>query len=67
MIVFSTEVSLLTETSVEKPVLRSAARYGIRHLLDIYLPDSQLPPKAAGEFRAIRSFREIMPVALMRD
>jgi len=43
------------------PVLRSAADYGIHHLLAISQPDSQSPPKAVGEFQAIRSFRDIMP------
>lgn len=57
---FDAEHTLLIDDSL--PVLRSAARYGIRHMLGIYQPDSQLPPKAAEEFRAIRSFREIMPV-----
>lgn len=42
------------------PVLRSAAHYGIHHLLAIYQPDSQLPPKDVGEFKAIHTFREIM-------
>jgi putative hydrolase of the HAD superfamily len=42
-------------------VLRSASRYGIGQLLAVYKPDSQLPEKDVGEFRAIRSFREIMP------
>lgn len=56
---FNAEDTLLVDDSL--PVLRSAARYGIRHLLSIYQPDSQLPPKAAEEFKAIRSFQEIMP------
>jgi putative hydrolase of the HAD superfamily len=54
---FDVEQTLLIDDSL--PVLRSAAGYGFRHLLGIYQPDSQLSPKAAGEFRAIRSFREI--------
>jgi 5'-nucleotidase len=42
-------------------VLRSAAQYGIEHLLAIYQPDSQLPRKDVAEFKAIQTFREIMP------
>ncbi|RKZ85436.1 MAG: GMP/IMP nucleotidase [Candidatus Parabeggiatoa sp. nov. 1] len=42
-------------------VLRSAAGYGIAHLLGIYQPDSQAPPTESDEFRTIHSFREIMP------
>ncbi|MEN8220160.1 MAG: GMP/IMP nucleotidase [Pseudomonadota bacterium] len=54
---FVVEQTLLIDDSL--PVLRSAAGYGFCHMLGIYQPDSQLSPKAAGEFRAIRSFREI--------
>lgn len=51
--------SLLIDDNLS--VLRSAASYGIAHLLGIYQPDTQGPPKEVDEFRAIRSFREIMP------
>ncbi|MDM8557418.1 GMP/IMP nucleotidase [Candidatus Parabeggiatoa sp. HSG14] len=44
------------------PVLRSAARYGINYLLSIYQPDSQSPPKDTEEFRAIRSFSQIIVI-----
>jgi putative hydrolase of the HAD superfamily len=43
------------------PVLRSARAHGIGQLLAVYKPDSKLPEKDVGEFRGIRSFREIMP------
>jgi HAD superfamily hydrolase (TIGR01509 family) len=43
------------------PVLRSAHRYGIAHLLAIKKPDSQKSEKDCGEFRAILSFKEIIP------
>ncbi|OAD21665.1 HAD family hydrolase, partial [Candidatus Thiomargarita nelsonii] len=59
---FDAEQTLLIDDSL--PVLRSAAAYGIRHLLGISQPDSQSPPKVGDEFRTIRSFREIMPDVL---
>lgn len=42
-------------------VLRAARQYGIAHLLGIYQPDSQAPPKETEEFTVLRSFCEIMP------
>ena len=56
---FEKHSALLIDDSL--PVLRSASRYGISQLLAVYKPDSKLPEKDVGEFRAIRSFREIMP------
>lgn len=56
---FDKNAALLIDDSL--PVLRSASRYGIHQLLAVYRPDSKLPEKDVGEFRAIRSFREIMP------
>ncbi|MHB8535725.1 MAG: GMP/IMP nucleotidase [Sulfuricaulis sp.] len=58
---FDKSCALLIDDSL--PVLRSASRYGIGHLLAVYKPDSKLPEKDVGEFQAIRSFREIMPGA----
>ena len=52
--------SLLVDDSL--PVLRSAQRYGIAELLAIYQPDTHLPRKDVGEFKAIERFAEIMPV-----
>jgi putative hydrolase of the HAD superfamily len=43
------------------PVLRSAQRHGVNQLLAVYRPDSRQPEKDVGEFKAIRSFAEIMP------
>jgi putative hydrolase of the HAD superfamily len=51
--------TLLVDDSL--PVLRSAAIYGIRHLLAIRKPDTRLPPKDTGEFQAIDRFSEVMP------
>jgi putative hydrolase of the HAD superfamily len=56
---FNPVQTLLIDDSL--PVLLSAANYGITHLLGIYQPDSQSPPKDVGQFKAIHSFREIMP------
>lgn len=56
---FVKESALLIDDSL--PVLRSASRYGIGQLLAVYKPDSKLPEKDVGEFRAIRSFRELLP------
>jgi len=44
-------------------VLRSAQRYGIKHLLSIYKPDTQQGIKDVDEFKAIHSFEDIMPKA----
>ncbi|MDH5180441.1 MAG: GMP/IMP nucleotidase [Gammaproteobacteria bacterium] len=51
--------TLLVDDSL--PVLRSAKRYGIAHLLCVHKPDSQGPNKDVEEFEAIHSFRDIMP------
>lgn len=52
--------TLLVDDSL--PVLRSAAAYGIRHLLAIRQPDSRLPAKDTAEFLAIHRFSELMPL-----
>jgi len=41
--------------------LSSAGKYGIKHLLAIYKPDSQAGIKDVGSYQAIHSFKEIMP------
>ena len=56
---FDPERTLLADDSL--PVLRSAASYGIRHLLAIRQPDTRLPAKDTGEFPAIQRFAEVMP------
>jgi len=50
--------TLLIDDSI--PVLQSAARYGIKHLLEILQPDTKIPAKIAHEFPAIHQFHEIM-------
>jgi putative hydrolase of the HAD superfamily len=57
---YSPEHTLLVDDSL--PVLRSAQSYGIAYLLAIHKPDTQAPAKDVGEFRAIHSFDDIMPV-----
>jgi HAD superfamily hydrolase (TIGR01509 family) len=57
--VFEPEQTLLIDDSL--PVLRSAQRYGIGHLLAIYQPDSQQPRKAVEDFAAIETFEQIIP------
>lgn len=57
---FEPQHTLLADDSL--PVLRSAATYGIRHLLAIRQPDTRLPPKDTAEFPAIARFSEVMPI-----
>ena len=57
---FDREQTLLVDDSL--PVLRSAREYGMGKVLCVYQPDSQLPEKDVGEFEAIRSFVDILPV-----
>jgi len=51
--------TLLVDDSL--PVLRSARNYGMTHLLAVYRPDTRQPEKDVEEFRAIRSFQDILP------
>ena len=52
--------ALLVDDSL--PVLRAARDYGVGHLLAVRKPDTRMPEKDVGDFRAISSFRDIMPV-----
>jgi len=56
---FERDKTLLVDDSL--PVLRSATRYGIQHLLAVHKPDTQAPRKDVAEFQAIHSFDDIMP------
>jgi putative hydrolase of the HAD superfamily len=56
---FDPRRSLLIDDSL--PVLASARRYGIRHLVTVRQPDAKLPEKETGDYPAIASFAEIMP------
>lgn len=51
--------TLLIDDSL--PVLDSAKRYGIAHLLAIKQPDSKQAGKSTGDYVALESFRQIMP------
>jgi HAD superfamily hydrolase (TIGR01509 family) len=42
-------------------VLQTAKDYGFRWLLAVLEPDSKAPPRAPGEFPAIRHFAELLP------
>ena len=55
---FDKHRSLLVDDSL--PVLRSAQRYGIKHLLAVRKPDSQNPEKDVEEFQAIYDFSDLM-------
>jgi HAD superfamily hydrolase (TIGR01509 family) len=56
---FSRDSTLFVDDSLT--VLRTARRYGIRHLLAVRRPDSRSPRREIDEFAAIDSFAEIMP------
>jgi len=56
---FEPSRTLLIDDSL--PVLDSASRYGIAHLLAIRKPDSRQPEKHTGDYPALDSFRQIMP------
>ena len=62
---FDLDQTLFIDDSL--PVLASAAQYGIQHLLCIYQPDSQQPPRGIDDFPAINHFDEIMPSADQTD
>lgn len=42
------------------PILRSAGRYGIAHLLGVRRPDSRQPPRDTAEFEAVETYRELL-------
>ena len=56
---FVAQRTLLVDDSL--PVLRSAQKYGIGHLLAVHQPDTKQPVKDVEEFQAIHSFKDIMP------
>jgi putative hydrolase of the HAD superfamily len=57
---FDRQRTLFVDDSL--PVLRSAQAYGIAQLLAVANPDSRQPHKDTGEFAAITSFAQVMPV-----
>ena len=42
------------------PILRSAGRFGVAHLLAVRQPDSQAGPKNTEEFAAVEDYRELV-------
>ena len=56
---FERSRTLLVDDSL--PVLRSAREYGIAFLLAVKHPDSRSGGKDVGDFKAIESFRDILP------
>ena len=57
---YDKDATLLVDDSL--PVLRSAQRYGIAHLLAVRKPDTKRGEKNVEEFKAIFHFSDIMPV-----
>ncbi|MCF6204082.1 MAG: GMP/IMP nucleotidase [Methylococcaceae bacterium] len=57
---FDLQKTLLVDDSLA--VLTSAKCFGIKHLVSISCPDSQLEKKEISGFLAIEDFRELMPV-----
>ncbi|WP_263146123.1 GMP/IMP nucleotidase [Pseudomonas sp. RIT-PI-AD] len=43
------------------PILRSARRFGIGHLLAVRRPDSRKPAKDTEEFAAVEDYRDLLP------
>lgn len=58
---FQPDRTLLIDDNVQ--VLTAAREYGIDHLLSVITPDSTRPSQDTGEFRAIGSFADLMPIA----
>jgi len=56
---FNPDRTLFIDDSID--VLRSAQKYGIKHLLGINQPDSKLDPKTIEIFSTITHFDEILP------
>ncbi len=42
------------------PILRSAQKFGVGHLLAVKEPDSQKGPKDTGEFAAVEDYRDLI-------
>lgn len=55
---FSPQRTLFIDDSL--PVLRSAARFGIAHLLCMLQPDAKLPPRDIAEFKALAHFQPLL-------
>ncbi len=55
---FTPARSLFIDDSL--PILRSAGRFGVGHLLAVRQPDSQAGPKDTEEFAAVEDYRELL-------
>ena len=55
---FTPARSLFIDDSL--PILRSAERFGVGHLLAVRQPDSQAGPKDTEEFAAVEDYRELL-------
>ena len=55
---FDPATTLLVDDSL--PVLDSAKRFGIAHLVAVLRPDTQLPEKDTGDYAAIDDFRALL-------
>ena len=55
---FDPQRTVLVDDSL--PVLDAARQYGIRHLVCVRRPDTQLPPKDTRDYPAIDSFAELL-------
>ena len=55
---FTPARSLFIDDSL--PILRSASRFGVGHLLAVRQPDSQAAPKDTEEFAAVEDYRELL-------
>lgn len=55
---FTPARSLFIDDSL--PILRSAGRFGVSHLLAVRQPDSQAGPKDTEEFAAVEDYRELL-------
>ncbi|MCJ8169414.1 GMP/IMP nucleotidase [Atopomonas sediminilitoris] len=56
---FAPARSLFIDDSL--PVLRSAAQYGVAHLLAVRQPDSRKGPKDTDTFAAVEDYRQLLP------
>jgi HAD superfamily hydrolase (TIGR01509 family) len=57
---FKPETTLLVDDNLS--VLRSAQEFCIHYLLCVHQPDTQAPDKDVGEFQALRTFRDLLPI-----
>ena len=59
---FELEKTLFVDDSL--PVLRSAQKYGIKHILAVENPDSQKPSNSFTDFTSISDYRQLTKAIL---